>query len=62
MHHNDTQHMDFIVTISIIDTQHNNDSLYAECHYAECHYAECHYVECNSAKFLVNLLNASNIK
>ncbi len=50
------------MTLSVVKTQHNNDShyaeccyaesherRYAECLYAECHYAECHYAECRGA-------------
>jgi hypothetical protein len=51
------------MTLSIIDTQHNNAMNYAECHHAECRiyyccaechhaecrYAECHYAECSGA-------------
>jgi hypothetical protein len=65
--HNDTRHNNtsikgLFVTLSINDTQHNNN-LYrvplcsvscfiyclVECHYAKCRYAECHYAECHYA-------------
>ncbi len=45
------------MTLSIIDTQHNNALQYTECHYAECRFAECRYAklryaECRGAIWL----------
>jgi hypothetical protein len=46
------------MTLSVNDTQPNNDLLFAECHYSECcifscvecHYSVRRYAECRNAK------------
>ncbi len=58
--HNDTQHNNMIMTISITTTNTESCAVcrlvsrlycYAECWYTECHYVECHCIcEINKVK------------
>jgi hypothetical protein len=64
------------MTLSIIDTLHNNAlhyaeciyaecrifiNCYAECHYTECHYAQCRYAECRGAFYRTPLVNIKKL-
>ncbi len=49
--HNDTQHNDGLVLLSVLHAECHlyralQISLYAVCCYAKCHYAECPYANC----------------